>query len=106
MAYKEACSSHSPHDFVVATQIFFLSRPGRKRSRCRRGKPNARSPRYNLGDGQAVKSEKAQVKSRIQTVSNQRTAILGNRDLNVKITRIERQFLIQLASVITEQYEK
>ncbi len=100
---KNQSSSHCPHDFRRGHANFLFDRA--------QDIGDLDAARENLMHEHLTTTEmyarkrKAQVKSRIQNMSNQRTAVIGNQDLNEKIARIESQ-LTQLASVFKVQNEK
>jgi site-specific recombinase XerC len=100
---KNQSGYHSPHDFRRGHANFLFDRA--------QDLGDLDAARENLMHDHLTTTEmyarkrKAQVKSRIHTMSSQRIAILGHQDLNEKITRIESQ-LIELSSFIKEQNEK
>jgi integrase len=100
---KNQSNSHSPHDFRRGHANFLFDRAQDI------GDLDAASKNLmheNLTTTELyARKRKAQVKSRIQNMSTQRVAVLGNQDLNEKISRIESQLTL-LTSVFKERNEK
>ena len=98
---KNQCDFHTPHDFRRGHANFLFDRA--------QDIGDLDAARENLMHDSLTTTEmyarkrKAQVKSRIQNMSNQRNAIIpGEQGINAKIDRIESQ-LSQLALIVKER---
>ena len=101
LARKESIRFHTPHDFRRGHANFLFDRA--------QDIGDLDAARENLMHDSLTTTEmyarkrKAQVKSRIQNMSNQRNAVIpGVQGINVKIDRIESQ-LSQLALIVKER---